>query len=79
LDEECTVIDNFTSYEMYILFLIPFVWMGTGFCVLLFYCKYKRARSEYDRLREERELTPMGSTARNDYEGDNQLQLEISN
>lgn len=79
LDEECTVIDNFSSYEMYILFMIPFIWLGTGLCVLLFYCKYKRARHDYDRLREERELVSMGGTSRNEYEGDNQLQLEVSN
>jgi hypothetical protein len=76
IEEECSVIiSNFATNEVYILLIIPFIWLITGFCLIVFYCKYRKARHDYNRLRQEIELSP---TRVNENTHDNTLQLEIN-
>jgi len=85
LVEECSGIDNLQVSEMYLLVLIPLIWFGTGICVIVFYCKYKRFRSSYERLREEAEMSG-GNNSEGSGNGnnsvnqiaENQLQLEVN-
>lgn len=77
IEEECSVIvSNFSYNDTYFFLVIPFIWIMTGLCVIVFYCKYKRVKTEYNRLKEEIELSPTRSNIEN--HNDNSLQLEIN-
>ncbi len=50
---DCSVFDNLDSVYIFLAVLAPFIYIITSAILVMIYCKYKKAREVYQKLRNE--------------------------
>jgi hypothetical protein len=53
VEVSCSVFDNLDSVYIFLAVLAPFIYIITSAVLVMIYCKYKRAREVYQKLRNE--------------------------
>jgi hypothetical protein len=62
-DEHCTLIDNLDNSVIVLVIVLPSFYFLVTICMIVFYCKYKRIRSQYQVLRSEVDATSNSHTS----------------
>lgn len=71
IKEPCTIIDNL-DLPIWLIMLIPGLYILTSLCLIFVYCRYVKIRDDYERLREVRD-----DHGENYNERGNQLELSV--
>lgn len=82
--EECSLMENLDGSVIYLIFVVPLIYFSAGFCVIVFYCRYRKMRNEYERLREEKTLensvdNTINAISQEIDHNDNKLQIDTTN